>query len=178
VSPYVTVPSVESDAVSGALKFLDLDSFGSPTSSTYSRHDDSWMRLARACQHASALPSLFSPGSMLWVKLHQVRQLQQRSWTHAVRIPLCLSVRPNIPLVSSNAIFVLDSVLSCIMFYIFYTNLSFYVYRRERRKLPCVWEGTKDVSCTSSLEVLVHRLTFGQFIGRFSHLLGRTNSGR
>lgn len=65
MSFFVTVSSVESNVVSDAVKFLDLDSFDSLTRSTYPRHDDNWMKLGRACQHASALPSLFSLGSLL-----------------------------------------------------------------------------------------------------------------
>ena len=57
VSPFVTVSSVECN-VSDAVKFPDLDSFDSLTRSSYSRHDDNWMKLGRVCQHASALPSL------------------------------------------------------------------------------------------------------------------------
>jgi len=49
VSPFVTVSSVESNVVSDAVKFPDLDSFDSLTRSTYPRHDDNWMKLGRAC---------------------------------------------------------------------------------------------------------------------------------
>jgi hypothetical protein len=47
--PFVTVSSVESNVVSDAVKFPDLDSFDSLTRSTYPRHDDNWMKLGRAC---------------------------------------------------------------------------------------------------------------------------------
>jgi len=48
MSPFVTVSSVESNVVSDAVKFPDLDSFDSLTRSTYPRHDDNWMKVGRA----------------------------------------------------------------------------------------------------------------------------------
>lgn len=46
---FVTVSSVENNVVLDAVKFPDLDSFDSLTRSTYTRHDDNWMKLGRAC---------------------------------------------------------------------------------------------------------------------------------
>lgn len=77
LSPFVVVSSVKNSLVLEAVKCLDLDSFDSLTRSrpTYPRHDDNWMKLGRACQHASALPSFFSLAFVPRAKLYQESSL-------------------------------------------------------------------------------------------------------